>query len=1305
MKRKKIIGRVAPGIAASLFVIVVGGLLFLHTNIFKHYALQKIASATYASTGAKAEIGNLELSLSTLTARLHNITVHGTEQADQAPLVKIDDLTVAIKIQSFLHPQVTLRELLIEHPVVRIRSEKNGSTNLPASPPNQSTSHTSIFDLAIGHLQVRNGEVDYNDQKTPLDGDLYNLATDVHFDAGQKSYRGNLSYSVGRLRYANYTPLPHDLHATFAASPDRFTLDPAILKIGASDLVLHAGLSNYSSPIADGEYEIHIHSQDLAGLSPSAKPAGDVTLKGKVHYQNSPNVPFLQVVSTEGAMASEGLSATASGRTLQARSLRGQYQLAGGTLRVSSMKLETLGGEIAADALLQHLDSTPTGRVQTTLRGISLRAAQVTAHQSALKDVAISGALNGTVEAAWQGSVNTVQARADLTVSGGAKLASDAQVHQVPVNGAVHAVYDGRHNSLALSDTQFKIPSTTLNAQGQVSTHSKLQLHLATADLHELVAIANSFGAATAAPPAISGAASVSAIVTGSMQSPQISGHVSAQNLAVEGSEWSSANLDVQANPRHVAIQNGALMNAHGGQASFGAQASLHGWAYEPANRIQASLAVRGLRIEDLEPLAGQHLPVSGVLTSNVSFDGSQLDPKGSGSLQIASARAYDEPLQNVAMKFTGANGSIVSTLNLVAAPGEVNAELSYTPKTKAYRVRLDAPSVVLQKFRTLQEKNVSLAGTVSASVNGEGTLDNPQLAAVVKAPQLTLQQGSLGNLNADVRVAGHRADLNLQSNIASAPITAHGSVDLTGAYITDAAIDSGPISLAPLMAAYANGAPEGFQGEAEFHATLKGPLKDKSQIEAHLSVPTLSASYQSLQIGIVKALHADLVHSVLRLQPAELRGTGTSLRMQGTLPLSGNSSPNLSAQGSIDARVLRIVAPDVQSSGMVAIDIRTSGTASKPSVNGQINVKDVALTRNDAPVGVEKLDGTLELTSDRVQISSMTGQVGGGKISIGGSVAYRPSLQFNLALQGQSVRLRYPDGVRSQLDTNLAFSGTSEASVLNGRVLVDSLNFSPDLDISKFADQFSTGATVPSAPGFADTVKLGINLQTKENLNATSTQLSIAGRANLQVVGTAANPVITGRTNLTSGELFYRNVRYSLQRGVITFDDPNETRPVMNVSVTTTVEQYNLTLTMRGPLDKLTTSYVSDPPLATADIINLIARGKTTQEASASSQSTDSMIASGAASELSSSVQRLAGLSSLQIDPLLGGNNQNPSARVALQQRVSKNLLFTFSTDVSQPGNEIVQGEYQINKRWSASVTRDQLGGVSVDGKFHTRF
>jgi translocation and assembly module TamB len=506
------------------------------------------------------------------------------------------------------------------------------------------------------------------------------------------------------------------------------------------------------------------------------------------------------------------------------------------------------------------------------------------------------------------------------------------------------------------------------------------------------------------------------------------------------------------------------------------------------------------------------------------------------------------------------------------------------------------------------------------------------------------------------------------------------------------------------LIATYAPTAPRGFKGQTELHVTLKGPLKDKSQVEAHLSIPVLNASYQSLQIGIASPIRADYANSVVTLQPAEIRGTGTSLHLQGRMPIGGTASPSLSANGSVDMRILKIVAPDVTSSGTLALDVRASGTPANPTVAGQLELKNIFVTSADAPVSVEKLNGTLDIANDRVQVSKMTAQVGGGQVSVGGSITYRPAVQFNLALQGQSVRLRYPQGLRSLLTANLAFSGTTQASTLNGRVLIDSLSFTPDFDLASFGDQFSTGSA-PAQPGFADTIKLAIGVQSQSDLNATSSQISVAGRAALQVGGTAANPVITGRTTLTSGELFYRNVRYQLQKGVITFDDPNETHPVLNVSVGTTVEQYNLTLTMRGPLDKLTTSYVSDPPLATADIINLVARGKTTQESAASSQSTDSMIASQAASELSSSVQKLAGISSLQIDPTIGGNNQNPSARVAIQQRVTKNLLFTFSTDVSQPGSEMVQGEYQLNKRWSVSMARDQLGGVSVDGRYHTRF
>ena len=85
--------------------------------------------------------------------------------------------------------------------------------------------------------------------------------------------------------------------------------------------------------------------------------------------------------------------------------------------------------------------------------------------------------------------------------------------------------------------------------------------------------------------------------------------------------------------------------------------------------------------------------------------------------------------------------------------------------------------------------------------------------------------------------------------------------------------------------------------------------------------------------------------------------------------------------------------------------------------------------------------------------------------------------------------------------------------------------------------------------------------------------------------------------------------------------------------------------------------------------------------------------------------IGRLAGISSLTIDPLLGGSQTNPGARLAIQQRVTRDLLLTYSTDVTSTQNEIIQVEYQITKHWSVSATRDRHGGIAVDARWHTAF
>jgi translocation and assembly module TamB len=509
------------------------------------------------------------------------------------------------------------------------------------------------------------------------------------------------------------------------------------------------------------------------------------------------------------------------------------------------------------------------------------------------------------------------------------------------------------------------------------------------------------------------------------------------------------------------------------------------------------------------------------------------------------------------------------------------------------------------------------------------------------------------------------------------------------------------------LLALIGSGKNKGPHGVVEVHATAEGPLADKSRMQAEVSIPTLWAEHQGFRIANSHPIRMHYANSTIALDPAEISGSGTDLRVQGQLPLVGTAAVTLSVSGSVDMRVVRFFQPDLESSGKLLIDVHAVGPTDHPAVQGQLRLQNVSLMSSEAPVGLQNLNGVLDVSNDRIAITQLVGESGGGEISARGEVKYRPQFQADVTLQAKSVRVRYQDAIRTVLGGDLRLISTSNGGNLNGRILIENLSFTQNFDLATLAGQVQSGPEASPSEGVANRVKLDIAVQTARDLNLASSAVSLQGQANLRVVGTAANPVIVGRTEFTAGDIFLLNKRYQIERGVIEFSNPNRTEPVLNLLLTTTISQYNLSLTFRGPLDKMQTSYLSDPPLPTADIINLIARGQTAQQAAASPSNlaASSLLAQGAASQVSGGIQKLAGLSSLSIDPTLGGNNSDPGARIAMQKRVTNNFLFTFATDVTSTQREIIQGEYQFNKRWSGSVTRDENGGFAIDGKYHKRY
>ena len=1316
MTWKRKLGWIAIILVPFAVVLVIAGYVVFHTQRFHDYVLAKLQQQASQATGGQVQIQNFALRLSSLSADAYGITIRGSEPKSRPPLVQANQLMVRLKIVSLLRKKIDLNEIILRHPVVNLLVKKDGTTNLPTPPKSNGNGSTNLFDLGIQHVLLSHGEIYYNDVKMPLDAELHDVQLELKSEFASKGYDGTLSYREGCLQYGDMQALPHDLKASFNFTPSEFTLKPLVLTVASSTIQLEGNVQNYSSLTAAGAYKITIHPQDFDSIfSNPSVPTGEVTLAGSLRYQYQANVSPLRTVVLDGRLNSRELAVNSPDLRTVIRNIRGEFKLANGNLDAHGLGGDLLGGHLGATATVQHLDASPVSKLHASLQAISLAAAKTALRTANLNQIPIEGHIDGTTDAAWVGSVQNVKAHSDIGLKAILASAAAGSV-RIPLDGVIHLSYDGRSGLATSTNTFVRTPQTRVDINGSAGKKLNLTLQARATDLRELDSFAAAFqnsgapkSAKTAPPRSINlaGAADAQVVLEGSRNDPHIRGQVNGQNLQVENTQWRSLQLRLRVSKSGVSIQNGSLVNTRQGYVNFAFSSSLSNWRYLPSSPINLQLTSRGLAINELLQVAKLDYPVSGNLSVDVSMHGSQLKPMGSGSIRLAPAKVYGQPLQQLSVQFQGNGNEVNSSLDVSTLAGSAKANLLFNPKSKRYEVQLNAPGIKLAQLQPVQERNLGVVGVLTATANGRGTLDDPQLTANLQIPQLQVRQASISGIKADLNVANHKAQFALDSEVAQTFIQARGTMDLSDGYYTRATLDTKGMPIEGLLALYAPAKTYGPRGILEVHASAEGPLNDKTRMQAQVVIPTLKADYQGLQVGNARPIRIRYANSIVALDPTEIAGTDSTLRLEGQLPLEGSAPVTLSAVGGVDMQLLRFFQPDVQSSGKLLLNVRGTGATAHPELRGQLRIQNVSLITPDAPLGLQNLNGVLDVSNDQVNITQLTGEAGGGQISARGVVGYRPQLQMNVALQAKSVRIRYQDAIRTVLESDLNLVGTSGASTLNGRVFIDSLSFTPNFDLASLAGQVQSGPESSPSEGMAQNLKLNIAVQTARDLNLTSSAVSLQGQANLRVIGTAADPVIVGRTEFTGGDIFLMNKRYQIERGIIEFSNPNRTEPVLNVLLTTTINQYNLSLTFLGPLDKMQTNYISDPPLPTADIINLIARGQTTQQAAAapSNFGASSLLAQGAASQVSGGIQKLAGLSSLSIDPTLGGNDSNPGARVAMQKRITSGFLFTFATDVTTTQREIIQGEYQFNKRWSASVTRDENGGFAVDGKYHKRF
>jgi len=172
--------------------------------------------------------------------------------------------------------------------------------------------------------------------------------------------------------------------------------------------------------------------------------------------------------------------------------------------------------------------------------------------------------------------------------------------------------------------------------------------------------------------------------------------------------------------------------------------------------------------------------------------------------------------------------------------------------------------------------------------------------------------------------------------------------------------------------------------------------------------------------------------------------------------------------------------------------------------------------------------------------------------------------------------------------------------------------------------------------------------------------------------------------------------------------------QPSIDLNATARVEDYDITLGLHGTSDKLAVTYRSDPPLPEADVVALLALGRTqnqqrlyTQQQiqSGANQTTDTLLGAALNASVSSRVQKLFGAGSVKVDPNYLGALGNSTSRIIVEEQLGRNLTLTYATNVNTTGQQLLQAEVAINRHASLLVARDESGVFSMVIKFTRRY
>ncbi len=1318
---------------------------YVTTDSFQQMVRRRVVASVEKLTGGRAELGELHTIPLRLRVDARNLTIHGREAAGQAPFFHADRLQAELKIISIFSTTIGLHSLLLEHPVAHVIAYPDGTTNVPVPQASLSSGQgpvEQLISLSVSRIEVQRGELLWEDNRVPIDFVARDLALFLNYSLLRRQYEAQVRTGNITTHFSPYPPFVWRADASLVLARGRADIGSLTVTSGKSEIHFAGRLQDFHNPNLTGDYQGHADLAELASLARQPQlRKGTAQFEGRGSWS-------LQDFSTQGTIQSKDIEWANNKLSMRNGRFNAGFSITPARFHLSSIKANLLGGDLAGDADVTNwqtsLEAPPAsgrrhvigrvppgslqhGSVRLQLAAFPLLPAlqMLSSRNLPLDRLDLSGNATGNVEVLWVGSIRDAETRLDLGIVPPLKPAPS----EIPVRGKVEGIYRGSRDEAEVTQLHLTTPGSEIIAAGDLASSSSLRFSLTSHNLREWAPLLEAAYGSRDLPFSVHGWASLTGNASGKLSALSASGNLEAYDfdITLPATEripsrvlhWDALSTALQYSSNHLAAHNGSLIHGHT-TAHFDASAALGAEAHPLDSPFTLHFDLHNADVAEFAQLAGLAQPSAGTLDMSATVSGSRANPHGDGHLEIRNGMAFGVGVPLLTSDLRLAGGELqFNNIDASAydAPLSGSAMIGTSTRNLSkndFRLTLSGRNLALSRFPRLQTSRFTADGVADFTVRASGTLEQPSLEAHVHLKDLALDHERAGDFYVDAVTHGRQLDINAHSDFDKAGLTIAGSVGLERDFPADLNFDFHRFDVVSLLHIYLPGK---VTGHSPLDGTLhvRGPLRNPRDLKAVADLQSFSVEIAHVPIHNVDPIRFELAGQVLLIERLHLAGSGTDFTAHGQAHLSGAQELDLRLDGSVNMTLLQSLNPKILARGTVGVNLNAEGTFALPVLQGRLEVKDTFISHNDFPSGLSDLNGVLLFDRNRIQIEKLSGTTGGGTIALSGSATYRSgSAFFDFGATAHGVRLRYPPGVSSTANADLRLTGTSNSAVLSGDVVVTKLAVTPGFDFAAYIEKSRQTITLTESDSLPSRLKLDVHVVTTPELQMQTAVARLSGNADLRVRGTADRPAILGRVEVLEGEISFNGNKYKLERGDVTFANPAKTQPVIDLQATTRVRDYDITVQFRGDAsvtNGLKVTWQSEPQLPEADVIALLALGRTREE-SASAGSSGTFGFGGEASNLlinqalnstvNSRLQRLFGASRVKIDPqgLASETNVVRGPQVTVEQQVANNLTLTYSTNVSVSNQQIIQVEYNVTRNISIVALRDQNGVVSFDFK-----